>query len=51
MSQERLAENVEVHRTQMSLIESGEGLPRIDTLIKLAGGLGLTPCELLGGIF
>lgn len=25
-------------------------LPRIDTLIKLAGGLGISPCELLDGI-
>lgn len=50
MSQENLADNAGIHRTQMSLIESGERLPRIDTLIKLSGGLGITPCELLGGI-
>jgi transcriptional regulator with XRE-family HTH domain len=50
MSQENLADNAGIHRTQMSLIESGERLPRIDTLIKLAGDLGITPCELLGGI-
>jgi transcriptional regulator with XRE-family HTH domain len=50
MSQENLAENAGIHRTQMSAIEHGYRLPRIDTLIKLAGGLGFTPCELLGGI-
>jgi transcriptional regulator with XRE-family HTH domain len=51
MSQENLADNAGIHRTQISLIESGERLPRIDTMIKLAAGLGFTPCELLGGIF
>lgn len=50
MSQEALAENAEIHRTQMTAIEWGERLPRIDTLIKLAGGLGVSPCELLDGI-
>ncbi len=50
MSQENLADNAEIHRTQISLIEHGEQLPRIDTLIKLAGGLGFTPCEILDGI-
>jgi transcriptional regulator with XRE-family HTH domain len=50
MSQEALADNAEIHRTQMTGIEWGERLPRIDTLIKLAGGLGISPCELLDGI-
>jgi DNA-binding XRE family transcriptional regulator len=50
MSQEALADNTEIHRTQMTGIEWGERLPRIDTLIKLAGGLGISPCELLDGI-
>lgn len=51
MSQERLAENAGIHRTQICLIEGHDQLPRIDTLIKLAGALGVTPCDLLGGIF
>jgi transcriptional regulator with XRE-family HTH domain len=50
MSQENLADNAGIHRTQISLIESGERLPRIDTMIKLAGALGFAPCELLDGI-
>jgi transcriptional regulator with XRE-family HTH domain len=50
MSQEALAYNAEIHRTQISLIEWGERLPRIDTLVKLAGGLGVPPCELVDGI-
>jgi transcriptional regulator with XRE-family HTH domain len=51
MSQELLADNAGIHRTQITLIESGRRLPRIDTLIKVAAGLGFTPCELLGGVF
>jgi transcriptional regulator with XRE-family HTH domain len=50
MSQEALADNAGIHRTQMTAIEWGEQLPRVDTLIKLAGGLGMSPCELLDGI-
>lgn len=51
MSQENLADNAGINRTQISFIEHGEQLPRIDTMIKLAGGLGITPGELLDGIF
>jgi transcriptional regulator with XRE-family HTH domain len=50
MSQMALAYNAEIHRTQISLFEWGERLPRIDTLVKIAGGLGVSPCELLDGI-
>jgi len=50
LSQEALADYAEIHRTQISLIEHGERLPRIDTLIKLAGGLFVPPCEPLDGV-
>ena len=50
MSQEALADNAEIHRTQMTGIEWGERLCRIDSLIKLAGGLGVSPCALLDGL-
>ncbi len=50
MSQEALADNAEIHRTQMTKFEWGERLPRLDTLIKLAGGLGVSPCVLIDGI-
>ncbi len=49
MSQEALADNAGIHRTQMTGIEWGERLPRIDTLIKRAGVLVISPCELLYG--
>lgn len=50
LSQETIAYRAEIHRTQISLIESGQRLPRIDTLIKIAGAIGVSPCELLGGL-
>lgn len=50
MSQEALAENAEMYRTEMTRIEWGERLPRLDTLIKLAGGLGVPPSVLIDGI-
>jgi transcriptional regulator with XRE-family HTH domain len=50
MSQEALADNAEIHRTQMTKFEWGERLPRLDTMIKLAGGLGVSPCVLIDGI-
>jgi transcriptional regulator with XRE-family HTH domain len=50
MSQEALADNAGIHRTQMTGFEWGERLPHLDTLIKLAGGLGVSPCVLIDGI-
>ncbi len=50
LSQEALADNAEMFRTEMTGIEWGERLPRLDTLIKLAGGLGVSPCVLIDGI-
>jgi transcriptional regulator with XRE-family HTH domain len=50
-SQETLGHLAEVnHHGPISKIEHGEQLPRIDTLIKLAGALDVSPCELLDGI-
>jgi DNA-binding XRE family transcriptional regulator len=50
ISQEDLAHRAEVHRTQISMMESARRLPRIDTLVKLAGALGIPPETLLEGI-
>jgi transcriptional regulator with XRE-family HTH domain len=50
LSQEELAFRADVHRTQISLIESGHRAPRLDTLIKLAGALGVTAKDLVAGI-
>ncbi len=50
LSQEELAARADIHRTQISLIESGKRMPRLDTLVKLAGALGIEPGDLLDGI-
>jgi transcriptional regulator with XRE-family HTH domain len=50
LSQEELAVGASVHRTEIGLLERGERLPRIDTVIKLAGALGIGPDDLLDGI-
>jgi transcriptional regulator with XRE-family HTH domain len=50
LSQEELNFRSSVHRTDISKIERGESLPRTDTLLKLAGGLGVEPQELLDGL-
>jgi transcriptional regulator with XRE-family HTH domain len=51
LSQEELGFRAGLHRTEISLLEVGGRLPRIDTLVKLAGALGIEPGELLDGIF
>ncbi|HEY1853684.1 MAG TPA: helix-turn-helix transcriptional regulator [Solirubrobacterales bacterium] len=50
LSQEELSFRSSVHRTDISKIERGKSLPRTDTLLKLAGGLGVEPQELLAGL-
>jgi len=50
LSQEQLAARASLHRTEIGLLEKGERLPRIDTLMKLAASLEVPPGELLDGI-
>ena len=50
LSQEELALRAAVHRTQISLMESGKRLPRFETLIKMAGALGVDLPRLVEGI-
>jgi transcriptional regulator with XRE-family HTH domain len=50
LSQERLAVRASLHRTEIGLLENGERVPRIDTLIQLAGAMVVPPGELLDGI-
>lgn len=50
LSQEELAARASVHRTQISLMESGKRLPRLDTLVKLAGALEVELPKLVEGI-
>jgi transcriptional regulator with XRE-family HTH domain len=50
LSQEELAFRAAVHRTQVSLLEGGDRLPRFETLIKLAGALEVSVDTLTAGI-
>ncbi|HXF32515.1 MAG TPA: helix-turn-helix transcriptional regulator [Solirubrobacterales bacterium] len=50
LSQENVADRGAIHRTQISLFESGQRLPRLDTLVKLAGALEVPVPTLLEGI-
>lgn len=50
LSQEAAALRASLHRTEISLLERGERTPRIDTAIKVAGAVGVSPAELFEGI-
>lgn len=50
MSQETLGLRAGLHRTEIGLLERAERMPRIDTLVKLAGALGIDAGDLLKGI-
>ncbi|HEY2334012.1 MAG TPA: helix-turn-helix transcriptional regulator [Solirubrobacterales bacterium] len=50
LSQEELAWGASVHRTEISQLERGLRIPRIDTLVKLATTVGIKPEVLLAGI-
>ena len=50
LSQEEVGIRAAVHRTEVSQLERAQRTPRIDTLVKLAGALGVEPSALLDGI-
>jgi transcriptional regulator with XRE-family HTH domain len=50
ITQEELSFRASVHRTEIGLLERGGRIPRIDTLVKIAGSLKVSPCELLEGV-
>jgi transcriptional regulator with XRE-family HTH domain len=49
LSQEELGFRAAIHRTVISSLERGKQTPRLDTILKLAGALEASPCELLNG--
>jgi transcriptional regulator with XRE-family HTH domain len=49
-SQEELGSLACLHRTEVGMVENGERLPRIDTLMKLAGVLEVQLEALVDGI-
>ena len=50
VSQDELSVRASVHRTEISQLERGLRVARIDTLVKLASSLEVTADELLSGI-
>jgi transcriptional regulator with XRE-family HTH domain len=51
LTQERLGELCELHRTEISLLERAQRSPRLETIVALSRALTLaSPCELLHGI-
>ncbi len=51
ISQERLAELAELDRTEISLLERGRRMPRLDTIVSLVRGLELDSADpLLRGL-
>jgi transcriptional regulator with XRE-family HTH domain len=50
LSQEELAWGASVHRTEVSQLERGLRVARIDTVAKLAGTLEIDPGTLFAGI-
>jgi transcriptional regulator with XRE-family HTH domain len=46
-SQEKLADEAQLHRTHISLIERGQRSVRIETVARLAAALRLTPAQLM----
>ena len=50
LSQEELADRASLHRTEISPLETGIRLARIDTVVKLAGALGVHPGDLFDGL-
>jgi transcriptional regulator with XRE-family HTH domain len=47
MTQEEVAERSGVHATEVSRIEAGKRDPRVTTLERLAGAVGVSPSDLL----
>lgn len=51
LSQEEVGFRSSLHRTEVGLLERGARVPRIDTLVKLAGALDVKiDCALLDGM-
>jgi transcriptional regulator with XRE-family HTH domain len=50
ISQEEVGFRASLHRTEVGQLERGVRLARIDTLVKLAGALGVPPGSLLDGM-
>lgn len=50
VSQEELSFRASIHRTEVSLLERGERMPRVDTAMRIAGSLGISLDDLVAGM-
>ncbi|HEU4906669.1 MAG TPA: helix-turn-helix transcriptional regulator [Solirubrobacterales bacterium] len=50
ISQEELGERCDLHRTEISLLERAGREPRLGTIVRLAGALGVTAGALCEGM-
>jgi transcriptional regulator with XRE-family HTH domain len=50
VSQEELSFRASIHRTEVSLLERGERMPRVDTALRIAGSLGVPLDDLVDGL-
>lgn len=50
VSQEELSFRASIHRTEVSLLERGERMPRVDTALRIAGSLGTSLDDLVAGM-
>jgi len=51
LSQEEMGYRSSLHRTEIGILERGERLPRMDTMLKLGAALGVKfECPLLTGL-
>jgi len=50
LSQIGTAERAGLNRTEINLLEHGRRVPRLDTIVKLAGAVEVEPCALLTGL-
>jgi len=50
LSQEAVGFRASLHRTEIGMLERGIRMPRLDTIVKIAGALEVEPGELLAGM-
>jgi transcriptional regulator with XRE-family HTH domain len=50
VSQEELGFRASIHRTEVSLLERGERMPKVDTALRIAGSLGISLDDLVVGM-
>jgi transcriptional regulator with XRE-family HTH domain len=49
-SREEISVRAEIHRVRLAKLLKGEQVPRLDTVVKLAGALDIAPADLLEGM-